>query len=173
MTFTKNSSGKKQASMPSPNSPAYKKLLAAQRPAPAKDSDKPASKSGGKPPRPSPPCVRASASSTWSSAPSGPRFARSTTPSSTSRSPETTSPPRPCSTSPASTRCPLPNRSRQLRRSRPPIPRSLRLPSKIPISAIRSTPSSAASASSRPAPHRHSPPRQRKIARETLIKFRV
>ncbi len=46
MTFIKNSSGKKQASIPSPNSPAYKKLLAAQRPAPAKDSDKP--KSGGK-----------------------------------------------------------------------------------------------------------------------------
>jgi hypothetical protein len=50
MPFIKNSpSGKKQASMPSPNSPAYKKLLAAQHSAPAKDSDKPGSKSGGKP----------------------------------------------------------------------------------------------------------------------------
>jgi hypothetical protein len=43
MTFTKHSSGKKQASMPSPNSPAYKKLLAA-RPN-SKDSGKPESKS--------------------------------------------------------------------------------------------------------------------------------
>ncbi|MGA8874566.1 MAG: hypothetical protein WB555_03495 [Candidatus Korobacteraceae bacterium] len=50
MPFTKSSSsGKKQASMPSPNSPAYKKLLAAQRSAPAKNSDTPGSKSGGKP----------------------------------------------------------------------------------------------------------------------------
>lgn len=49
MTFTKNFSGKKQPSMPGPNSPAYKKLLAAQRSAASKDSDKPGSKSGGKP----------------------------------------------------------------------------------------------------------------------------
>jgi hypothetical protein len=47
MTFTKNSSGKKQSSMPSPNSPAYKKLLAARHN--AKDSDKPEPKSPGKP----------------------------------------------------------------------------------------------------------------------------
>jgi hypothetical protein len=47
MTFTKHSSGKKQASMPGPNSPAYKKLLAA-RPN-SKDSGKPESKSAGTP----------------------------------------------------------------------------------------------------------------------------
>ena len=47
MTFTKHSSGKKQASMPGPNSPAYKKLLAA-RPN-SKDSGKPESKSAAKP----------------------------------------------------------------------------------------------------------------------------
>jgi hypothetical protein len=49
MTFTKKVSGKKQSSMPGPNSPAYKKLLAAQRSAASKDSDKPGPKSGGKP----------------------------------------------------------------------------------------------------------------------------
>lgn len=43
MPFTRNSpSGKKQASMPGPNSPAYKKLLAAQ-PSASKGSDKPRS----------------------------------------------------------------------------------------------------------------------------------
>jgi hypothetical protein len=47
MTFTKHSSGKKQASMPGPNSPAYKKLLAARNP--SKDSGKLESKSAGKP----------------------------------------------------------------------------------------------------------------------------
>jgi hypothetical protein len=52
MPFTKKSppSGKKQASIPGPNSAAYKKLLAAQRGA-AKDTDHPASTSGSKPPR--------------------------------------------------------------------------------------------------------------------------
>jgi len=48
MTFIKKSSGKKQASMPGPNSPAYKKLLAAKRGA-SKESDKPGPKSGGTP----------------------------------------------------------------------------------------------------------------------------
>jgi len=49
MPFIKKSSScKKQASMPGPNSPAYKKLLAAQHSA-SKDSDQPGSKSGSKP----------------------------------------------------------------------------------------------------------------------------
>lgn len=49
MPFTKKSpASKKQASMPGPNSPAYKKLLAAQHKS-SNDSDKPGSKSGGKP----------------------------------------------------------------------------------------------------------------------------
>jgi hypothetical protein len=47
MTFTRKSPpAKKQASMPGPNSPAYKKLLAAQHSAPARNSDQPASKPG-------------------------------------------------------------------------------------------------------------------------------